>query len=89
MNDPSEFKAHPWFQGIAWEDMLQKTVNPPYKPKTISALDVSNFDKAFTREKVEESFDFNVLSASPNHYSGFTYKDKASLQTSHNFSDPN
>ncbi|KAG0169323.1 hypothetical protein DFQ28_010300 [Apophysomyces sp. BC1034] len=42
-----EIKSHPYFAGIAWEDVYHRRLPPPYVPPLTSALDFSNFDNAF------------------------------------------
>ncbi|KAF7727439.1 hypothetical protein EC973_007508 [Apophysomyces ossiformis] len=42
-----EIKAHPYFAGLAWEDVYHRRLPPPYVPPLTSALDFSNFDKTF------------------------------------------
>ncbi|KAI8581145.1 hypothetical protein K450DRAFT_233306 [Umbelopsis ramanniana AG] len=48
--DAQEIKAHPFFAGVHWDDMLQKRVPPPFYPKITGRADTSNFDEEFTRE---------------------------------------
>ena len=38
-----DVKAHPWFAGINFDDILQKKLPPPIKPRLESAMDMSNF----------------------------------------------
>jgi protein-serine/threonine kinase len=40
--------AHPFFADVDWNQLAQKNVVPPFKPKLKSELDVSNFDPEFT-----------------------------------------
>ncbi|GAB5590900.1 Serine/threonine kinase [Umbelopsis nana] len=49
-SDAQEIKAHPFFAGVNWDDMLQKRVPPPFYPKITGPADTSNFDEEFTRE---------------------------------------
>ncbi|KAF7722694.1 Serine/threonine kinase [Apophysomyces ossiformis] len=48
--DGLEVRAHPFFSGVNWEDMLAKKVTPPFLPTVNSRADTSNFDEEFTRE---------------------------------------
>jgi hypothetical protein len=66
---------------VNWELMARKKIDPPYRPKVRNSRDTANFDKMFTEEKVEESFeDEALISPSPNEFSGFTYKDAGELE---------
>ncbi|KAF7729151.1 Serine/threonine kinase [Apophysomyces ossiformis] len=49
--DAGEVKAHPFFRGVNWDDMLAKRVPPPFYPSSKGPLDFSNFDDEFTHEK--------------------------------------
>jgi serum/glucocorticoid-regulated kinase 2 len=75
-----EIKNHPWFNGIDWELLAIKKVNPPFKPKVKKSNDVSNFDAIFTQEPPSESVDpTDLLSPSPNYYTDFTYQDSRNI----------
>ncbi|KAI8330627.1 kinase-like domain-containing protein [Chlamydoabsidia padenii] len=50
-DDAAEIKAHPFFRGVNWEDMLAKRVPPPFYPTVNGRLDTSNFDEQFTAER--------------------------------------
>ena len=39
-----EIKEHPWLAGVNWEQVLSKSINPPFKPW----IDKSNFDPEYT-----------------------------------------
>ncbi|KAI8068218.1 kinase-like domain-containing protein [Gongronella butleri] len=43
-----KLKTHPWFQGIDWQALVDKTAIPPYKPNT----DESNFDAVHELEEL-------------------------------------
>lgn len=36
-------KAHPFFKGLSWTDMMKGVIDPPYKPSVKSPTDTSNF----------------------------------------------
>lgn len=38
-----DIKNHPWFAGISWDDIYNKTQKPPYKPQLDSEDDVKHF----------------------------------------------
>jgi len=71
-----EITKHPWFAGIDWTALAEKKLSPPFKPKIKKNNDTSNFDALFTQEPPQESIDAgDLVSPSPNHYTGFTYQD--------------
>lgn len=49
-SDAEPIKAHPFFSGHNWNDILRKRVPPPFVPAIGHEKDVSNFDDEFTRE---------------------------------------
>ena len=52
---PKEIKDHEFFREINWELMAEKKVQPLFKPKIDSEVDLSNIDRAFTREDPKET----------------------------------
>lgn len=59
-----------------WTALAEKRLSPPFKPKIRKNNDTSNFDAVFTQEPPQESLDAgDLVSPSPNHYTGFTYQD--------------
>jgi len=55
-NGAEEIKRHPFFaQHIDFERLLQKKIQPPFKPSVSSPVDVSNFDTVFTAEEPTDS----------------------------------
>ena len=56
VNGAEEIKRHPFFvQHIDFERLLQKKIQPPFKPSVSSPVDVSNFDTVFTAEEPTDS----------------------------------
>ncbi len=51
-NGYNDIKNHEFFVGIDWKEMLKGNIKPPYKPKIKDENDISQFDKAFTREPI-------------------------------------
>jgi serine/threonine protein kinase len=48
-NGIRDIKAHPFFKSVPWKKLLNKEVDPPFRPTIVKGmLDVSNFDKKFT-----------------------------------------
>lgn len=71
----AEIRKHLFFRHIDWDKIARLEVQPPFKPKIRDRLDVSNFDKQFTNQKVElsptdESFMMNVDQSA---FDGFSY----------------
>ncbi|KAI9025066.1 hypothetical protein CLU79DRAFT_827118 [Phycomyces nitens] len=50
-NDAADIRAHPFYRGVNWDDLLHKRVTPPFYPSITGRLDTSNFDEEFTRER--------------------------------------
>ncbi|MEE6513315.1 hypothetical protein FKM82_020883 [Ascaphus truei] len=72
--DAGDVQAHPFFRHINWEELLARTVEPPFKPLLQSEEDVSQFDSKFTRQTPVDSPDDATLSESANQvFVGFTY----------------
>jgi serum/glucocorticoid-regulated kinase 2 len=50
-------KAHPFFKKyIDFDALVQKKIQPPFKPRVTSPVDVSNFDAEFTAETPMDSY---------------------------------
>jgi serum/glucocorticoid-regulated kinase 2 len=74
--DAAEIKRHSFFADIDWDKLLDKQVQPPYKPKVTSETDVSNFDPAFTEGIPVESLPSKSAPLSEHlqdHFKGFSY----------------
>ncbi|KAH9941049.1 AGC/Akt protein kinase [Amylocystis lapponica] len=51
VNGADEIRKHPFFEkNIDFKKLLQKKIQPPFKPSVSSPVDVSNFDTVFTAE---------------------------------------
>ena len=56
VNGAEEIRKHPFFhKHIDFAKLLAKKIQPPFKPKVASAVDVSNFDEVFTSEEPLDS----------------------------------
>lgn len=51
--DYKEIQLQSWFSNINWNDLLNKKIQPPFKPIVNSELDTRYFDKEFTGECVQ------------------------------------
>lgn len=72
-DDVEAIKQHPFFQDIKWDDVLQKKIEPQWKPELTSDIDTSNFDPTFTNEKVSISFENNTICTfTQNQFENFT-----------------
>ncbi|TFK80444.1 AGC/Akt protein kinase [Polyporus arcularius HHB13444] len=51
VNGAEEIRTHPFFANhIDFQKLIQKKIQPPFKPSVSSPVDVSNFDTVFTTE---------------------------------------
>ncbi|KAK2865875.1 hypothetical protein Q7C36_001931 [Tachysurus vachellii] len=72
--DCADIQKQPFFRHIIWDDLLNKRVDPPYRPSLQSDEDVSQFDTRFTKQTPVDSPDDTTLSDSADHaFAGFTY----------------
>jgi serum/glucocorticoid-regulated kinase 2 len=56
VNGAQDIRQHPFFaRHIDWKRLLQKKIQPPFKPAVASAIDTSNFDEEFTSEEPLDS----------------------------------
>ena len=46
--DAEELKCHPFFRDVAWTDLYDGKVQPPWTPTFVGSLDTSQFDQEFT-----------------------------------------
>lgn len=53
--DANEIKRHPWFTKINWEKLIQKKIEPPFKPMVTSPSDTRNIDKIFLNEPAKDT----------------------------------
>ncbi|KAL8895282.1 MAG: hypothetical protein Q9192_003734 [Flavoplaca navasiana] len=94
IDDAEDLKAHPFFAGMDWTALANKTIVPPFKPQLKSVLDTSNFDPEFTNA-LETSSSLNARAAaltsgvmptdtpiSPGmqaNFKGFTFVDESTM----------
>ncbi|KAI0643118.1 AGC/Akt protein kinase [Trametes meyenii] len=56
VNGAEEIRSHPFFANhIDFQKLIQKKIQPPFKPSVSSPVDVSNFDTVFTTEAPMDS----------------------------------
>ncbi|KAN0082655.1 Protein kinase-like domain containing protein [Tylopilus felleus] len=75
-NGGEEIKRHPFFaKYIDWNLLLQKKIQPAFKPSVESVLDVANFDPDFTNEEAQDSVveDSHLSETVQDQFKGFTY----------------
>lgn len=57
-DDVDEVLAHPWFKGLDKDDILEKVVDPPFKPHLEEGkYDTTHFDESVTSLEPRESFE--------------------------------
>ncbi|KAF9579568.1 AGC protein kinase Gad8, partial [Lunasporangiospora selenospora] len=74
-NGSGVIKSHPFFRPISFPLLMEKKIQPPFKPSVSSAIDTSNFDEEFTSEEpldsvVESSYLSETVQLQ---FKGFTY----------------
>lgn len=74
-DDALPIRRHPFFNGLNWDDVLAKRLEPPFKPTLSSEEDVSQFDVKFTQQTpIDSPEEISILSKSVNElFKGFTY----------------
>ncbi|KAI8379340.1 Pkinase-domain-containing protein [Radiomyces spectabilis] len=74
-NGPEEIKSHPFFASIDWRKLIQKKMQPPFKPSVEGAIDTTNFDEEFTSEVPMESVvdESHISKTMQEQFAGFTY----------------
>ena len=70
--DALEVKAHPWFQGINWEDLEKKKYEAPFVPKWSNDLGLGNFDSDFTEIPAQSPLEMTDNIVNKN-FSNFSY----------------
>lgn len=73
-DDAKPIKSHGFFRHINWTDVINRRLEPPYKPTLADETDVSQFDSKFTKQTPIDSPTESALSESANNvFYGFTY----------------
>ena len=74
LTDPQKMKAHPFFQGIDFEQLNRLEVDPPFKPNVKSDDVVSNIDTSFLDQTDMAVKEERLSSVSQNYsFKDFTY----------------
>jgi len=72
--DANPIKAHPFFRHISWDGVIERNLDPPFRPLVTGAEDVSQFDTMFTKQPPVDSPCTSFLSDSVSQvFEGFTY----------------
>lgn len=87
--DYKEIQAHVFFEGVDWDEVYQKKLNPPFKPSVDSETDTRYFDKEFTGESVEltppPTRDVDMIAEEEPYFQRFSFHgSKSSLTSSNN-----
>ena len=73
-DDDKAVRRHSFFKHINWDDLLNRRVEPPFRPPLKNEEDVSLFDTKFTKQSPVDSPDNCPISESANKvFQGFTY----------------
>lgn len=56
-SDSEEIKAHPFFDGLNWDDVINKRIKPEWQPEIKNDTDTGNFDPEFTNENAIVSYE--------------------------------
>jgi serine/threonine protein kinase len=80
--DAQELKAHPFFMGLAWEDLEGGKLPPPWVPSVMGSLDTSQFDSEFTSMMPIVSPDVRdaYFGSLDRAFEGFTFVDDTAAQ---------
>jgi serine/threonine protein kinase len=71
--DAEDVKQHCFFKEINWENVFEKKIKQPFKPRLINELDLSYFDKRFTAEKNIDSISDQEQLSFVDNYDRFTF----------------
>jgi len=74
-NGAAEIKSHRFFETVDWKRLLQKKIQPTFRPNVMNAMDTANFDREFTDEVPTDSVvDGDFLSQSvQQQFTGWSY----------------
>lgn len=75
-NGAAEIKSHRFFETIDWRRLLQKKIQPTFRPNVLNAMDTKNFDPEFTQEKPMDSVvegNFLLSQSDQQQFTGWSY----------------
>ncbi|KAF2074894.1 hypothetical protein CYY_003813 [Polysphondylium violaceum] len=75
-SDVEEIKAHPFFRNLNWSKLLNKEIDPPFKPHLIGPLDLSYFDPVCTihsQPANPNTINTNLSESDQMAFQGFSY----------------
>ncbi|KAF3923119.1 Phototropin-2 [Dactylellina cionopaga] len=76
-NGAAEIKNHKFFESIDWKRLVQKKLQPTFKPAVENALDTDNFAQEFTEEPPADSViegDGRLSQSHQNLFEGWSYR---------------
>jgi len=78
LSDPLKIKSHPFFAGIDWEKLYNKSIAPPYIPPVKDKMDDSQISPEFTEDSIDDGASqqdpkAKVVKQKPLHFEGFTF----------------
>ena len=70
-----KIKNHKFFNGVNWDDVWIKKIEPPFIPNLKNEADLKYFDSSFTNESIGSLIGKNSLKERgfSNEYKGFSY----------------
>jgi len=72
LQDAAVIKAHPFFNGINWDALYRREIEPPYKPNIKSKESTAMIDKAFTNLDIHREL-ASERPVDAEGFQGFTY----------------
>lgn len=73
INSAEQVKNCEWFEGYDWEEVYNKKLEPPFRPKEPALNAGQGINIALNGNKLDESSDSFDIKNEPARYSGFTY----------------
>jgi len=78
LSEPQQIKEHPYFNGLDWEKLAKRQLQPPFVPPVKDEQDTGCIDPAFTKDRSELSLVDQVPQAGGGvHLDNFTYVSKS------------